>query len=155
MTELALHNDAELAERGRGQVTAHTAHDEIVQGTYWENGKGCFIGCIGHDSSAETVQTLTGFPLMLTKIAENIFEGLPNDVAKGFPQRVMMAPAVGADLSLVAWKFLDWCVRDALDKFGTSETRAGCAAALAVLDDKAHGRTVGQDAADAAARAAA
>lgn len=151
---LAFHNDSALAESVRAQIAAHEAADEIIQGAYWENGKGCFIGCIAHGDSPRKVQELTGFPQILTRIAEGIFEDLPNDVAKGFPQRVISAPRIGADLSLVSWKFLHWCVTDALDQFGTDEVRKGCEDAIQVLDDKANGREISTDAARAATYAA-
>lgn len=154
MTSIAFHNDTALAARVRAQIDAHTAADEIVQGRYWENGKGCFIGCIAHSDDTSAVEALTGFPIMLQRIAESIFEGLPNDVAKGFPQRVINAPKPGADISLVAWKFLHIVAKEALDTHGTEEVRAGCAAAVAVLADKAHGKPVSSAAARAAAYAA-
>ena len=154
---LAFHNDPALAAMVRAQVDAHTAADEIVQGRYWENGKGCFIGCLAHSDSADKVQDLTGFPVMLTRIAEGLFEGLDNATAKGFPQAVIAAPPVGADLSLVPWQFLHWCVTDALRQYADPATQAACAPAVRVLADKAQGVPVTADAAraaDAAARAA-
>jgi hypothetical protein len=150
---IAFHNDPALAEMVRAQVDAHTAADEIVQGRYWENGKGCFIGCLAHSSDTDKVEALTGFPLMLTRIAEGIFEGLDNAAAKGFPQSVIAAPPVGADLSLVPWQFLHWCVTDAL-RHADNATRTACAPALQVLADKAQGVPVTTDAADAADAAA-
>jgi hypothetical protein len=151
---IAFHNDPALAEMVRAQVDAHTAADEIVQGRYWENGKGCFIGCLAHSDDTAKVEALTGFPLMLTRIAESIFEGLDNAAAKGFPQRVIAAPRVGADLTLVPWQFLHWCVGDALDRYADNATRTACPPALQVLADKAQGAPVTTDAADAARAAA-
>lgn len=152
---LAFHNDPALAAMVRAQVDAHTAADEIVQGVYWEDGKGCFIGCLAHSSSDDKVQELTGFPLMLTRIAESIFEGLDNAAAKAFPQAVIAAPLVGADLSLVPWQFLHWCVTDALHQYADPATQAACAPAVQVLSDKARGVPVAARAARATADAAA
>ena len=154
MSNLAFHNDPQLAELVRGQVAAHAAADEIAQGVYWENGKGGFIGCIAHSSNPARVEELTGFPVMLTKLAESIFERLPNGQAKAFLPRAINAPKVGASLDLVGWKFLHWLVEDVLREHGTDDVRAGCAAALAVLADKAEGREVIADAAYAAYAAA-
>jgi len=151
---IAFHNDPALAEQVRAQVDAHTAADEIVQGKYWGHGKGCFIGCLAHSDDTAKVEALTGFPLMLTRIAESIFEGLDNATAKGFPQRVIAAPRVGADLSLVPWQFLHWCVGDALDRHADDATSTACAAALQVLADKAQGLSVPRDATADAADAA-
>jgi hypothetical protein len=150
---IAFHNDASLQAMVLEQVAAHTAADEIIQGEYWENGKGCFIGCIAHGSDTNKVFDLTGFPLMLTRIAEGIFENLPNDTAKGFPQRVISAPRLGSDLSLVAWKFLQETVTEAL-QLADEDTRARCQAALDVVAAKARGEVVDPAIADAAAHAA-
>ena len=152
---LAFNNDPAQAERLRAQVMAHEAADEIIQGTYWEGGKGCFIGCIAHSDDALTAASLLGGDLMLVRIAEGIFEGLSNADAKSFPARVLLAPRVGADLSRVPWQFLHWLVTDTLATYGTNEVRAGCAAAVKVLEDNATGLPVTADAADAAAYAAA
>ena len=151
---LAFHNNPDLAAIIRAQVDAHTAADEIVQGRYWENGKGCFIGCLAHGADIGRVQELTGFPFMLTRIAENIFEWLDNETAKGFPQAVIAAPFVGADLSLVSWQFLHWCVSDALHQYADAATQAACAPAVQVLADKARGVPVTADGAARAANAA-
>ena len=147
---LAFNNDPALAEMVRAQVAAHTKADEIIQGAYWENGKGCFIGCIAHSDSALTVRDLTGFPIALTRVAEGIFEGLPNDIAKGFPERIVSAPRIGANLDLVLWKFLHWCVSDTLEKYGTKEVKEGCNKAISMLSDRANGVVVPDAAADAA-----
>ena len=155
MTNLAFHNDATLAAQVRAQVDAHTAADEIIQGKYWENGKGCFIGCIAHGNNPSIVEAMTGFPLILTKIAESIFEGLPASKAKRFPQQVINAPRIGADLSLVAWKFLHCIVTDAVTKFADEKTQKACEPAVSILLEKSMGKIITADAAVDAARAAA
>lgn len=148
---LAFNNDPAQAERIRQQVIAHEAADEIVQGRYWENGKGCFIGCIAHSSDAEAAAGMLGGDVMLVRIAESIFESLPNAEAKKFPARVLLAPRVGADLSRVSWQFLLWAVGDAL-RHADDSTKAACEPAVAVLRAKSNGEDVSSD---AAARAAA
>ena len=148
---LAFNNDQAQADKLRAQVLAHEAADEIVQGTYWQNGKGCFIGCIAHSDDAPLAASLLGGDLMLVRIAERIFEGLPNAEAKAFPARVLLAPRVGADLSLVPWEFLHWVVTDAL-ALADPATQAACQPAVQVLAAKAKGEPL---AADAAAYAAA
>jgi len=37
----------------RAEVASHIANDAVVQGQYWNEGKGCFIGCLAHSSDAE------------------------------------------------------------------------------------------------------
>ena len=151
---IAFHNDPALAANIRQQVADHTVADEIIQGKYWENGKGCFIGCIAHGSDPSIVEQLTGFPLKLTKLAEGIFEGLPNEVAKGFPRRIIESPRIGADLSLVSWKFLHWLIEDVLMELADDKTRAACSPALEIVAAKSRGEEFSSDAADATAYAA-
>lgn len=150
----AWNNDAALQTNMLAQVDEHIRLDQVIQGQYWTGSKGCFIGCLAHGSSATRVEELTGWPAMLTKIAEGIFEGLAKSDAPAFFERAMKAPRLGANLSLVLWGFLHWCVTDALEQYADAKTRKGCAAAVEVLRVKAEGGLVTR-AADAAAYAAA
>lgn len=89
------------------EVASHIAADKVVQGTYWENNKGCFIGCLTHSSEAQGVEEKFGIPLVLVRITEIIFERLPEKEAVQFFADIPIA--IGADnkdLSLVHWKFL-------------------------------------------------
>lgn len=158
MTNLAYHNDAALRERVLEQIAEHQAADEIAQGCYYKQDDygvhACFIGCVAHGSDVTVFEEMTGFPAMLTKIGESIFEGLPFAEAKDFPLRVASAPKLGVDLSTVAWKFLAWLVETTLERHGTDEVRANCAEALAVAHDKAAGIAVTSERAAYAADAA-
>ena len=95
----------------QSEVAKHVAADQVIQGMYWddEDQKGCFIGCLAHANDALSLKTKYGIPLMLTRIAENIFEGLPSGKAvkffKKFPKSVACD---NKDLSLVGWKFLQF-----------------------------------------------
>ncbi len=155
---IAFHNDPALKAAKLAQVRAHEAADEITKGIYWEGGKGCAVGCTVHSSSHAAYETEMGIPRMLARLEDRIFEGMPNDKAKLFPVRFIEAIPVGADLSLVGWKFLHWLIVDVTEKFGTELTRKGVAPAIEILRQKAAGEPVSKDAAwaaDAAARAAA
>ena len=46
----AFHNDPSIKEKYLTRVQAHYKADEIIQGKYWENGKGCAVGCTIHSS---------------------------------------------------------------------------------------------------------
>jgi len=48
---IAFNGDANLKARYLDRVKAHIEADEIIQGTYWENGKGCSMGCTVHSDS--------------------------------------------------------------------------------------------------------
>ena len=90
------------------QLRAHTAADEIIKGTYWEDGKGCAIGCTIHCGNHVEYETRFGVPQMLARLEDEIFEGLPNGQAKEWPLRFMSAVKPGSDLSCVGWQFLHW-----------------------------------------------
>ncbi len=111
---LAFHNDAKIKAKYLGRVKAHTKADEVVQGQYWQNGKGCAVGCTIHGDEHSKYQTELGIPIMLARLEDRIFEGLPKAKAKKWPQQFLTAIKTGADLNGVADKFLAWLVRDLL-----------------------------------------
>ena len=93
----------------RQQVAAHVAADSIAQGSYWDEGskRGCFIGCLAHSNDPEINEQTYGLPVMLQRIAESIFESLPEDEAKAFFAALPDAVGCdGKDLSKVGWQFL-------------------------------------------------
>lgn len=157
---LAYHNDPALKAKLLEGLQAHAAADEIVKGTYWQKGRGCAVGCasdvlgLPRHNDHEALAEATGIPVMLHRLQDRIFEGLPLAEAKTWPIRFSEAAEPGADLSLVGWQFLAWLVEDVLERHGNDAVRAGCAAALDVVQRKARGEDVASEAADAAAAAA-
>ena len=158
MTHLLFHNDPSLAARVTKQMYDHYDADQVFGGEYWNGEGGCFIGCIAHGNSVERVQELTGLPIMLTRIAESIFEGLPPVERPQFFKDMTdaMGANIGKDVTLVPWLFLYDTVGRALRLTGMEEK---CSEALEVLRLKSVGSHVSSDAtsnaADAAADAAA
>jgi hypothetical protein len=93
----------------RQQVAAHVAADSIAQGVYWNEGnkRGCFIGCLAHSDDLGINEQTYGLPVMVQRIAESIFEALPDDEAKAFFAALPDAVGCdGKDLSKVGWQFL-------------------------------------------------
>ena len=106
MTDLMLTKNT---DKLRQEVAAHVAADSIVQGTYWntKNYKGCFIGCLAKSNDPAINETAYGLPVMVQRIAENIFEALPANDAKAFFAALPDAVSCdGKDLSKVGWQFL-------------------------------------------------
>ena len=87
------------------QLEVHAKADDFIKGTYWENGKGCAVGCTIHSSEHIEYETRFGIPQMLARLEDCIFEGLSNGKAKAWPLRFMNAIKPGADLSTVGWEF--------------------------------------------------
>jgi len=86
------------------EVACHVEADRVAPGSY----STCFIGCLAHGKDdPDYIEAQYGIPLMITRIAESIFEVLPADEAPKF--FAVFPEAIGCDgkdLSLVGWKFL-------------------------------------------------
>jgi len=97
---IAFKGDAGLKADVVAGVEAHAAADEIIQGQYWEGGKGCAVGCLTHDPGGghALFPGLFGLPVWFAYLVDTVFEELPAEAAKGWPLRVMSAVPVGADL---------------------------------------------------------
>jgi hypothetical protein len=108
----AYHNDLKLKERVLLKMDAHRKADELVQGYgYWEDGKGCAIGCLIESDNHMAYESKFGIPAMLAYLEDRIFEGLPKEHAQLWPERFLSAINVGADLSKVGWLFLGEMLR--------------------------------------------
>lgn len=116
----AFHNDVKIKTKYVNRVKKHYKLDEIVQGTYWDNGKGCAVGCtIEHDDVTKSggswhqrYEEALGIPRAIARLEDRIFEGLSNGEAKEFPLKFIQAVNVGADLSMVVPKFFVWLLGD-------------------------------------------
>jgi hypothetical protein len=153
MTDLMLtRNTDKLCQ----EVAAHVAADSIVQGTYWDSEykRGCFIGCLARGADPAISETAYGLPVMVQRIAENIFEVLPADEAKAFFAALPDAVSCdGKDLSKVGWQFLAAELRSLPEQF--AEIQAVVDPVIAGMDLLASGQEWSAAAADAAAAAAA
>ena len=98
----AFHGQQAIKDNVLIQLQAHYEADEIIKGRYWENGKGCAVGCTIHSSDHSEYEPRFGIPQILARLEDGIFENLPNDLAKKWPIRFIKAIKPGADLS-TAW----------------------------------------------------
>lgn len=113
----AFDGDKKLKTKYVNRVKDHRDADEIVQGIYWENGKGCAVGCtMEHDNTGinihQRMENKLGIPSIVARLEDRIFEGLSNTEAKEFPLQFLKAINPGADLSLVSAKFFVWLLID-------------------------------------------
>ena len=109
---LAYHNKESIKTKYLDRVAAHAAADEIIQGQYWEGGKGCAVGCTIHGSNHSKYETELGVPESLAHLQDALFEALPLERAKLWPGQFLAAIKVGADLSGVCRQYIAWSVRD-------------------------------------------
>ena len=112
MTEtklLAYHDDPAIKAKYMAIVEGHRLADEIVQGYgYWDDGKGCAVGCTLHSDRHQDYPAELGIPEVLAWLEDLIFECIPVVEARRWPGRFLAAPEPGADLSLVWPKFAVW-----------------------------------------------
>ena len=133
---LAYHNSETLKEKTLAEVLAHQKADEIVQGRYWEDGKGCAVGCLTHDPSGGHAKypKLWGIPEPLAYLEDTLFESLSVEDSKGWPARFLSAIPVGADLARCWDKWQAWCLRDLMAIAGEN---AHVVEVMAVLFERA------------------
>ena len=106
---LAYHNDAGLKKSVINEMAMHRKADELVQGYgYWEDGKGCAVGCLVKGSDHSLYETKFGIPEVLARLEDTIFEGPPKKDAQKWPERFLSAITVGSDLSRVGYQFMYW-----------------------------------------------
>ncbi len=92
------------------KLERHAQADAFRRGVYFENGKGCAVGCtlvdygVNPEKHAE-YEPLFGIPEVIALLEDSIFEGLPIDKAKKWPLRFANAVPVKTDLSGVWPKF--------------------------------------------------
>lgn len=138
---LAFHGNETIKINILNGLAVHRAADEIVQGQYWENGKGCAVGCtlesirlmkgldaIDHSSHA-LAETETGIPRILWRLEDRIFEGLPNKLAKDWPEQFTSAIRPGADLTMIWPRFALWILSEELPQYVTKRPKAAAAIA--------------------------
>jgi hypothetical protein len=122
---IVLQENPHLAGLVRERLERHYAADEIIKGVYWQEGKGCAVGCIteSNEPYSSPIWNDIGIGLFLPKLCDTIFEGLPDKLAKEFPIRFWTAieSAKGKDLGLVHWKFLHWLLSDELRQYHDHE----------------------------------
>jgi len=110
---IAYHGDPKVKWDLLDQLTAHAKADEIVRGYgYWQDGKGCAVGCTIHSANHKEYETKLGIPQVIARLEDLIFEGLPSVRARVWPIQFAAAIRPGADLSRVVWHFLHWILTD-------------------------------------------
>jgi hypothetical protein len=109
---LAYHNDPAIKAAIIAELERHRAEDRLVKGQYWENGKGCAVGCAIHCGDHARYEGIFGIPRILARLEDCLFEGLPNALAMEWPARFMGAIHVGAELSMVWPRFALWLLKD-------------------------------------------
>jgi len=114
---IAFHGKPETKQFYLGRVLEHQQADEIVKGTYWEDGKGCAVGCTLHSSDHKAYESEMGVPEWLALVEDRIFEGMSNERAKKFPAQFIESINVGAELEKIKAPFMIFILQSALEHF--------------------------------------
>ena len=111
---LTFHNDPGIKAKYLARVKAHQEADEIIQGHYWQNGKGCAVGCTIEGNDHKKYETELGVPRSIAYLEDRLFELISNENAKLFPYKFLDAIPVGVDLKKnnIIPKFLHWLLVD-------------------------------------------
>jgi len=109
---LTFFNDPQLKAALLARLEGHRLADEIVQHDYWQNSKGCLIGCAIHGNNALKFEHEFGLSVYVARLGEYFFETFPLDKAKTLPVEIIEAIPVGVDSSLVWPHFWHWQVTD-------------------------------------------
>lgn len=97
----AFHGSQEIKDKYIARVRKHRELDHLIQGVGWENGRGCAIGCTLESYDHSRYPDELGLPMWLAYIVDHIFENLPTDNAMEWPEQVLSAIPVGADVEKV------------------------------------------------------
>lgn len=153
MTTLAtFHGKQSIKSKYLERVRAHEAADEIIHGVYWENGKGCAVGCTIEGSDHERYETELGIPKEVAFLEDVIFENLENGEAKKFPAQFLNAVGVGKDLSkvtaqVVIWQFEDekWGLKNIPEVKEDNEVMGWCERVVALYKRDLEGKKASKE----------
>lgn len=143
MNNLSFKNDPKIKKFYIDRALAHQKADEIIQGEYWKNGKGCCIGCLAHDNedAHRKLSEKTDVPQWIYTTADKIHEGLSLEDAKKWPAQFVKALPVGKDLNELLYPWLIIVVESVLDKFDHSKNPRLAKSIMNVLDKLKKGVT--------------
>ena len=107
---LAFHSEPSLKSAVMDRLREHRRLDQIVQGVYFENGKGCHLGCLTHfeSNTHDAAARLFGIEPRIGYWLEAVFEGLPKGDCERWVLESTEAIPCGADLSLCHHHLSAW-----------------------------------------------
>lgn len=135
-------NDFAVKEKYVARFAVHRAADEVIQGTGFDNGRGCFVGCTldAYDHSRFPIEL--GWPEWLARLADTVFEGIPKTEAPQFGTDLLEAVPVGVDLEPLRYRFALAVQQRNLARLASNgapyavECRAAIEGVIAYLDRK-------------------
>ena len=123
--------DPKLKKDFVAEVEKHRKADQIVQGIYGDSRfpeKGfCAVGCSVHSlnrmnktnyltNDHSVYEKELGIPEWLARLEDTLFEGLPIEDAKKWPEQFAKAVPVGVNLEPVKWKFCAYLMKENIER---------------------------------------
>lgn len=113
---LSFHGSHQLKRDAIYTMRHHREMEAIAQGEFWQDGKGCAVGCIvapvaasQHGISKEAIgetldwheeyERILGIPYNVAEMVDDVFEKLPSSECLDWPEEFLKAVPVGIDLS--------------------------------------------------------
>ena len=93
-------------------LAAHREANQLVQESYWSEGRGGGVGCSIHDfrpgseDEEDLFEPLFGIPRALAWLEDSIFMNLELEEARLWPERFVRAIRPGSDLTMVGDQFV-------------------------------------------------
>ena len=147
-TLLAYHNDPAIKTKYLNRMRKHREADELLQSYgYWDDGRGCAVGCAVHSDANPHAkyEAKLGIPERIAHLEDAIFEGLPNDLAKQWPERFLSAIQPGANLSRVWHQFAAWMLSAEAGLITITDVNRAAIEQVAALHRRAAGGEVVAD----------
>ena len=91
------HGKQSVKDKYINRIKDHMKADAIIQGTGYEDGKGCAVGCTLENYDHSLYPKELGLPEWLGKLEDAIFEGLKVEESKTFPLEFLESIPVGVD----------------------------------------------------------
>ncbi len=116
----AYFNDKTIKEKYVKRIVCHRKADELIHGKYWENGKGCAIGCILEEPEGchKLFESELGLPVWLAHVVDYLFEAMRNGKAKEFPEQVLKSIKIGVNLDITYHKFCLFLLKEVCKNTG-------------------------------------
>jgi 3',5'-cyclic AMP phosphodiesterase CpdA len=105
---LAYHGKPELKQQVLAEMREHRKADRLIKGWYWQDGKGCAVGCLLKSRNHIEYEEKFGIPVHLAYLEDSLFEGLRKEKAMLWPERFLDAFEPGKNYSKVWHKFAAW-----------------------------------------------
>ena len=107
-TKGAYFNNPAIKAKYVDRYKLHMAADAVIQGTGYQSGKGCFIGCTLLNYDHVQFEGELNLPEWVGHLADKYFENAPSNLAAQFGLDVLEAIKCGQNIDLVRWQLAVW-----------------------------------------------